>query len=459
MRAALYSQNAWETVLYYEHNNLATAIGITNPGFLDGITYVTNYNSLERAQRLSIFGNGITNRTEVQKQLANAIYEATRTQAETYWGKSWFVNLPDSNWLQNGTYNHTDITPTIEYSVADAAWSESTVAMPSGVSNHELLNSTNSATFKDSLGRLKAFCSLVNFGRYYDATNNYPVGFPYYLDFTEVDPSLMLIEQGPKLCVPIDVEQYDLNPTKAIVTLPFALKAKMAKEGYENRAAFYDFLKYMGYTDGAIVTGNLIQTYGDNSDYGLAPPRVVNLDTVNNTHGIFIPLKSNVATFGYTAVTGNTAGPLSIINDSSLAPWTYGNYANMYLASSGLAGRSLSTSYLLDYGDLTLAGLPIFNIGANIGVNAIIGGISTQLGREGLITNYSIKTIAVPLAKINKLLSDRINGIYLDNQRNHRDIVKIKDILTDSPVYNQNTLDDANRFSQTSNNGFMVGFI
>lgn len=454
MRAALYSQKSWETIVYFEHNSLATAIGIVRPPFLQEADYLT---SPEAFKRLSIIGSGVSTRTEVQNQLINAVYEATKTQADNYWGKSWLVNLPTSQWLNSNTFKQSEIYPRIEYEIADAAWSED-IAMPSGVTNHVILNATNNPNFKDNQGKLKAFCSLRNGFTYYDQSAAYPVGFPYFIDYNDVDSSILLREQGPKMVFPIQAEQYDLFPNKAIVTMPFPIKARMAQPGFENRAAFYDFLIYLGYTSNTVSTYDLMQTLGDNFEYGLAAPRLINLWTAPGNYGIHIPLKSTTNTFGPFVATGNVAGPLTVLSDTSLNPATFGNYANMFIAGSGYVGRSLSTSYIMDYGDLSIAGLPIYNIGSNIGVNATIGGISVQVGQDGLITNYSIKTFGLPLGKLSKNLTDKINQVILQNNANRRDIVWIRDMKDKEQVYNNNTIDKANAlFTNAQKNGYLAG--
>ena len=78
---------------------------------------------------------------------------------------------------------------------------------------------------------------------------------------------------------------------------------------------------------------------------------------------------------------------------------------------------------------MTLAGLPIFNLGANVGDNSNITSISFQVGQEGLVTNYSLRTFAVPPGKPSKLLTDKISEVYNETHKNKKDIVNLNKFI------------------------------
>lgn len=422
MRAALFNQKSWETALYADHSGLAISIGIGASPFLGMNTFL---NRPESIQSLAVVGRGVSDRTEIQKALIGMVYESTRSVAEQHWGRTWMVNLPTSTWYNNVAYEASELFPRIEYSLAAAAWSESSVGMPSGVSNHEFLNTCNHQNFKDDKGCLKPFCSFTNYDSNYDSSDGYPNGFPYIIDTRQMNRNEIMFDQGPKLCLPISVTAYELDPTKAIVTMPVAIEALRSQAKYENRAAYYDFLKFMYYSDAVITSGNLMLITEDQVEFGLAPPRLIKMLSAPGNFGIHVPLQSNTEPFQAFYVTGSVAGPLNIISDDSMAPWTYGSYAQFQQAAQALVSQSTSLINVVDYGNLRVAGLPMFNIGDNIGVNATIGSISMQLGVDGLTTNYSLKIVPT-LGGANKLLNEKITRYYHDIQKNIREVREIR---------------------------------
>ncbi len=443
MRAALHSQEAFEAMLYIDHLSLAQAIGLRSHPVLDGQNYILLPETVKFGAKLSVINSGTTYVNQSYKALIEAVYEATRNTVEEWWGKAWLVPLPESQWLRDGTYDNTEYFARLEYGIGDSAWAED-IAYPSGITNHPVLLGCSNANFKDNMGKIKPFVSINNKGSAYSSE------FPYYLDVSRYTRNIIL-EQGNKIVIPCNVEQYELDPDNAIITIsdPIEGISVSGYYGYENQKEYFDFLRAVGYTD-ANITGYFLQlnTY-DHENYGLERPRLYQLKSVAGNYGIHIPIISNCSTFGPFYATGLNKGPLTIVSDDSLAPWTYGSYAKMNIAGQQLANRAASSVYIIDFGNLNIAGLPAYNLGDKIGLNANITSISIQSSTDGLTTNYGLKTFALPAGRLSKLLTDKITKAFNDVQYAKRQIITIKNKEDD----NSNRLTDRKKIESASNTG------
>jgi hypothetical protein len=417
LRAALYNQDSWEAMLYEKQQSLATLLGISYPKFRNSTNFsqlISNSGHLIEAINLALFNpQALFDRDPYQQSLIDAVYEATRSVADSYYGRQYICDLTQnarfqSNWLNGNQISYDNNFPVIEYRTIPAAWSESSVGgVPSGVSNHVLLNQLDSPIFKDDVGRLKSFISY----------NTYTIGtsfFPYPIDTSLLVPEEYFIEQGNKLCVPISTEQYDKYPTFVIVSINSDIQGRRqgAATGYPEQIAFVEFLEAMGYTKAQMDAFNLIKNLGENFDFGLAPAKPICVESAADNYGVFFPLEFNIRNFGPWISSTGRAGPVNLINDSDLAPWTFGSYSGMESAGNQTANKSLATSTIIDSAELVIAGLPDYNIGSSIGNNANITSISLQYGVDGLTTAYGIRTFALPIVRVTKLLTDKISQVY-----------------------------------------------
>jgi len=437
MRASLFSKESWESVLHKENSSFAQQIGITRNRFRTGPEYdqlVTDLNGsgvpLGRfGITLSIIGSGISDRDDQTEALIAAVYEATKSVAEQHYGRTWMVKLDDSDWINTASFEGTELFPLIEFEVSDAAWSQGFGGgvYPYNITNHELLHQYNNPAFKDSLGRIKSFVSLVD---YNDNDDGYIVGdFPYPIDTSNIPPDQMFIEQGNKLVLPITVTQYNLYPASGIVEFPFPIEGLVNTTGYDDKTAFHEFLQYMEYTTAQITGHQLIDKIDDNSAFGLAPPRLPYMLSVQENYGLHIPLRSNIQTYGPFISSGTVPGGLQLIEDSNLAPWTYGSITGLNVAGQQNVLSSNNTIGKVVSADLSLAGLPELNLGDIIGDSSSITSLAVQLGAEGLTTNYTIRTFVLPPFKTTKVLQDKIASILLDSKQHTKDIIDLDKVI------------------------------
>lgn len=436
LRAALYNQDSWEAMLFKKQQTLAEALGITISKFRDANEYQTIVNNRSEIQQglslAKLSPSGV--RDEYVNALISAVYEATRTVAEEFYGKQYIAFLPGtgtgpgttlyrSDWLRNERISIEGAFPEIEYHPVSAAWMERLGGLPGGVSNHELLEDTNNPNFIDELGRHKPFVSYVN----YDSTENQ--AFPYVIDTSVLEPGSYIIEQGNKLIAPITVEQYDKWPEYCIVQVGADIQGRtnVSTTGFPEQTAFLDFLVEMGYTKSQIDNFNLMKNYGDNLDFGLAPPRPIIINCTAETNGVHFPVEWKNRTWGIWSSGLNVSnGGTELISDGDLGPWTFSGSGNLNTAALQTLAKSMATSNVIDSADIVLAGLPVFNLGARIGNNANITAISLQYGVEGLTTSYAVKTFASPL-RLSQLLQDKITKVYNETFYNRRQIVNIND--------------------------------
>lgn len=406
LRASLHSQEAWEAMMYKisSTRTFAQSIGIAQR-FRDATGHITPQ-GIKQAFSISFMGSGITNRDDTTEELITAVYEATKATAEENYGKRWLVKAGTSNWLRTGSYDSSELIPRIEFKPSEATWSEDLSAPYGATSNHPNLNTTFNPNLKDSQGRLKSFMSIVDFKTKVD--NTY---FPYPIDLSKFTPENYFIEsQGPKLVIPLSVEPYDKNPEWFIVETPDAIEgiAGTGSNQYGTQRPVWDFLAVLGYAPLNISTFDFMFSPDDVSIYGLASPRLMYLPYSANVYGWFIGVESNIQTWGNCFATGSIPGGLKIIKDDSLAPWTYGSYLNYSTACTQLALRGSAPSTKIDLSDITVAGLPDYNLGDPIGQSAVITAISAQYGPDGFTTSYQLRTFAFPPQRITKLLQDKI---------------------------------------------------
>ena len=432
LRAALFGQESWEAIFYKENSVAAQRIGISNQIFRDSDNLLNTPTEVREAMSLGIINaSGRGNRTPYEDALISTVYDAFRTTAEQFYGKQWLLisnnNLTfytnNSTW-QSAGYGTTKEYPDLQYEPVSSAWCESG-GYPSGINNHELLLASHSDVFKDEQGRLKAFVSIP--------TYRLPtVSFPYSIDTSLIPQGEYFIEQGDKLCLPISVEVYERHPSRFIATLNSTVQAATPSGGlqsYANQKAYKDFLYVMGFTEAQIGQYRLDKNIDDEARFGLAPARPMILPSVAQTYGFFIPVQFKNLTFGPWYASGVRPGGITLNTNSDLQPCTYGSHAYLDSVGRQTVAKAISTADVLDSADISIAGLPSYNIGTSIGDNANVTSISLQLGIDGLVTNYSIKTFLLPSVRVSKYLQDKITSVQNQANYNKREIINLNKIV------------------------------
>ena len=420
MRAALHSQQAWEAMLYKHNQSFAEDIGIESPVFKEQSEFLNLVSGVRYAAQLKNVGSGVIDRTDTENALINAVYEVTSQTVQDHYGKTFRVKLPSSQWLQGGGSYDGALNPRIEYGIGEGSFANGAgdgIVYPEDLDNHEIVAGTNSAVFKDDLGRAKSFVSIYE----WDTSSN-TLGSPVDLDI--IPREQYIIEQGDKLAVPVIVEQDNKQADHAIISFGVDIQARRELAG--DQAEFYEFLREFGYSDNTIENYGLLQNAGENQDFGLGPKKITEINSVQQNRGINISLESKVERYGPFTITGSVPGPVSFITDESLNPWSYGNYDTFNTAGAQLASGQVGSGHIVDSADFTVAGLPDYPLGTGIaGVNGNITSVTLQMGSQGLSTNYQLRTFALPQSRVTKILNDRIIRVYNDVYETNRQIIDL----------------------------------
>lgn len=426
LRAALFSQLAWEALFYKEQQSRAILLGIDSDVFMDASMFATTEQNILNALSLSLTNtNARANRDPFVSARIGAVYDAFRNTAQNYYGKQWVLisnnhlsfYTNNSKWATDG-FSYTEEFPSLEYSPVSSAWCESG-QYPSGIDNHEILLATRTEVFKDEQGRLKPFLS-------YSGYNTAQSNFPYPIDISVLPRNGYLIEQGNKLCLPISVDVYERQPYKFIVTVNSELQGFTASGDYPqyaNQQAYMSFLYAMGYNDSTIAQYNLHKNIYDESEFGLAPAKPLLPKSVAQNYGFFIPVQFKTFNFGPWYASGARPGGINIQSNGDLQPATYGSYSYLNTVGSQTVAKAVSVVDVVDNAEITLAGLPVYNIGDTIGINSNITNISLQYGTDGLTTNYTIRTFALPAVRISKSLQDKITLAQNIANKNNSELV------------------------------------
>jgi len=405
LRAALYSQESWEAMLFKDHQDFASGqLGMVVQPYNGPNELISRPSDIAAAMGIARRGSGITDIDDTTKNLISNVYNATREVAENYYGTTWLVRAGSSNWLAENTYDSSELTPRLEFEAVSAAWSEPYKDVPSGATqNHPVLMSSSNLNLKTDLGLTKAFLSINDYDTVVD-----PTYFPWPVDISDYTPGEWLFDSNDKLVVPISVDVYQKEPSKAIVRVSRPLTELTVGSGYVRNNPHYDFLLAIGYTHAQITGFHMLDKGDDNLNYGLAPRRLHhNIPLSSNAYGFFIPVQRNEKNFAGVFATGTRHGGVNVIHDDSLAPWTYGNASVFNDACSGIVGRAFNSTTSVESAQISIAGIPVYNIGEKFGENANITAISISLGPDGLTTNYTIKTFNYPRTALTKTLQDK----------------------------------------------------
>lgn len=427
MRAALFSQEAWESVFYYDDPVTASGCGIYDQRFPTFTEWSGNVVGAGTDLSNPTGGEDIYNRplvssftrlaAEIYERdtltdvLVSSVYQAVRDVAERFYGLSWMCKLQTSTWLQSSTFDASELYPVIEYEIVGSAWAENN-AMPDGIPLHAGLMASGSTILKDEQGLLRPiFSTPINV-----RTGSYsPIKFPYLLDTKRLAPETYWLEASggttSKLVIPISCEQYTKYPASGIVTFPFPLEGIVGTSGtrYDNQRAFYGYLKIMGYPDDVIHNFKLIDLVDDNSQYGVVPPRLNYLrSSPSEGFGLYIPLRSRTTSYGPFIASGAIPGGCRLVMDGSVQPASYGSRGSMLTAGNDIVNTAGSTVTVIDSADVTVAGIPERNLGDIVGGTAVITSLALSYGVDGLSTSYGLRTFVFAPGRVTKKMVDKI---------------------------------------------------
>lgn len=455
MRAALFSREAWEAVLFQEQVGVATAIGITTLP-IRNVSSLIQTAGFERTSAGGIktvvtqMGSSLR-RTSDQEIIIDAVYEATQRVAEQYYGKQFLVELPVGDIFINSTANGATLNFRGGYRIIDAAWYES--------ASTELKQSSNE-NFRDTRGLIKAHATLTNArdnmvpSTVITNPNGNLIGTTGFLryDIGAFDINKYVVD-GTSLHFSVRLEQDTTNLARAIMYLDspieymafgtlnlagktpeyhgtgYIIPTGYVPSGYYVAAtsgvptSYWEFWRIFGLTDLQIV--DLGKYYQYNTQLGLAKQRVTYFNLVQ------VPMENVLQQYGPFIAQGDRHGGTQLIRDNSLAPWTFGSTTVLNAAGVDTASGALMNRTVIDTAQLACAGLPEHNLGQLLGENSNITSLSITYGAEGLVTNYGLQTFISPFVRLSQALNHKIAKTTILSNKIEKDVQKLRDKLED----------------------------
>jgi hypothetical protein len=121
-----------------------------------------------------------------------------------------------------------------------------------------------------------------------------------------------------------------------------------------------------------------------------------------------VPMKSNLLRYGPYAsdsfIDPTNYGGVELKVENDLCPWVYGSIPAMNIAGSLLANTSNLALSKAETGQVTVPGLPDFNLGQVLGSSGPnITSISCTLGTNGVTTTYEFRTFTPKLGQLSRL--------------------------------------------------------
>lgn len=432
MRAALFSRESWETILYLEDPTFASAIGISGLFIkptgdlvrLAGFRVNSQGGVKENKDgfRFESMGTGVLTRSERQEALISLVYDKTRDIADNYYGKQFVVPLPLGTISVGSTTGYgTSLNYRHGYRVVDAAWHENANAN---------LRKSGSEKLRNDDGRHKAHVvidKITDLLAPNDVILNAGSNFVYGTDtlvynYSNIDESNYILS-GAVMYMAINVEQDSTNSSRAIVTLDSPLLFADFDDP-KIPTSFIHFWRCVGLPDSAI---DILAKWPEYYDmFGMAPQRVVYFPET------YIPIENQLKQYGpFIAGTGTPGGTAYIVDDS-LNPWTYGGFAGMNMAGTGIAYAALADKHIIDNTSFTLAGLPLYNLGDIIGDSSNINQLSLNFGADGLSTNYAAQTYANPFVKYVRQADRNLQRVQYLTNKFEKDKINFQDYLNEA---------------------------
>lgn len=446
MRAALFSRESWEAVLFYEQPTVAAAIGINALPFREANDLIAQVGFAPDSAggiKTTVFRMGSELLREPDEEIIiQAVYEATQRVADQFYGKQFLIELPAGEIFVNGSASGAGLSFRHGYRISDSAWYEN--------ASTALRHSSNQ-NFRDDLGLIKAHATLTN------ARDNLvpnivihnpngeligTTGFLRY-DLSEYDINKYLID-GTDIHFSVRIEQDSTNKSRAIMSLDqpveyagfgtldltgrvpeyhgtgYIVPTGFVSSGYYVAATsgvpvdYWEFWRIFGLTDLQIV--ELGKYYQFNTQLGLGKQRVTYFNLVQ------VPLENELQQYGPFIAQNDRHGGTQLIRDNSLAPWTFGSTATLNAAGADVASGALMNRTVIDTAQLVCAGLPEHNMGELLGENANITSLNMNMGVEGLTTSYGLQTFISPFVRISQALNSKLSKNTILTNKIQKDV-------------------------------------
>ncbi len=399
VRAALGSQETWETYMYAYKRGLANQMGIIPAQDFKALilvgqqggsgTILDGHNFA--APSLGKRGDRLADPNDTIEATIEKLYQFVNAVGQEYYGKQFVARLPfvarkiDANTNQT----ITSLEPT------NAGWKETGFFGQGslGISNF------NEHIFTVPDGRLTAFVRFDIFNEV-DTSHLSPENAAFESNrlFVKcsVDPTIIRVKGVSAVIVKLGdpiIERASIAPHLA------GLDA-LARAGAEFNGISYDL---------QIATMKAALLDGSRSEGltlpGAQRPLIPSMAA--------IPLQDNRSVYGpWFAHQNGVFGQVVIEQDESLTPWNFGNRATLELAALARLRNASAGQQVTEAGHVTLAGLPQFNVGDTLvagGPN--LSNIQVSIGNNGVTTTYRMQTFTKRFGDFGRLNDERLKRI------------------------------------------------
>lgn len=423
LRAAIAGESSWASYMVNKKPTVAQAVGIIGdykilPNLTEAVkTGKAKNTDFVNPQLKDAQGNVKNNNDRLENQ--RRVFQYVQQYAQYYYGRRFMVRLPIVAARVESETNKLFFS----YDIAEGGYVEDG-AQPLGLPTYY------EDLFKTQDGRFQAFC------RYNNAAN---------LDLSQLRPDDYVLANNT-LFLKCDVEPnfYFMNlqqysEPRAVINTPMIVTRKynsiteplshehagITKAFESNLIPNVDPTSLISSSGHLTLSGQ--QGLADQVKKGHAAgfPNFGMGETVVMPNWVAVPLKSNTLTYGPWYRIGPT-GKTYFEQDEGLVPWNYNGYPLMNQAGNQKIQEIVTNMQVGEMGSIEVPGTPAINLGDTlVALGPNITSIDVQVGEQGVITTYNLRTYTPKVGAFAKYNADRLARLVKLHQQVKRGLKQL----------------------------------
>lgn len=390
-QAAMSSQEAWESYLVLKdhegsiHHQKARKIGIVSNTRKDILDFINgkaaNPEDFKKLTPMDLFG--FENRGDRREEIITHIYQQIKSLADEYYGKKFMVRIPDVlAKIEDNDQVTTSLQPIDSGYVDDSILIENN--NPPKTKDIEVQNRyvylkrfpLNPFVLFNDDGKISCYMKCFSIGVPIDNSSDSYVDDNGYFIKLSVEPDLVFVNRNsvfsPRAVVssPVFIRDKDAYARDISSSQIYKMLEKIAKNTLGDTPG-EDFVKQLFSMSGADMIYSPTEGYAGRPDF------------------VAVPLRNNLKTYGPWYTLGG-AGKAEVINDDTIAPWTFGGHYQMNTVARSIVNQSYSERFTGESGSITVVGAPSIRIGAELVASGpYITDINVTVnGSNGVLTTY-----------------------------------------------------------------------
>lgn len=416
LRAALDSQNTWESYLWFrndepgvgEQGNTPTSLmynGRATKLKLIGNTNSDLYAVLKNSQKDIVLQNqaGLSQKQIQESSLSwdtkheeeiKRLYDLVHSYASQYYGQKFMVRIPT-------------VEGRIDTDTGKVSWSLEPVShgfldedtWPNAIANNYLPHDINPLLNEEGL--------IQAYARYDNASLR---------DFSEISPNDVIFNSGgTSAFVKCDVDEgvgfidweTQFSP-RAIVSVRGAVRTRITGSGTDFGGVFGDLVTQVLNEFAPDIPIPDDEVKAIQRQFSADQICLANRGFIVQPDMISVPLLSNIQRYGPWYSLGAN-GKVDFEIDDSLSPWNFFSYNAMNLAASGKVTQGYSNMQQAETGSFEVPGAPAFNLGSQlIASGPYITNIQVGVNAQaGVTTRYVMSTWGPKFGAFSKLQQER----------------------------------------------------